>query len=205
MNGLVANDYLSLIATLCLSVFTYVTLSSVERFSTVDAQLLHDWSFEAGNMHWIASDDRAVSYANNTVTISSNVAKSWTVKQSLNVSAPAFLLFSIDASAEKIEPADFSWAGALASLMMFDKKQERVDSKGLFHLRAPREVLSYEQVIYVPERVKRVEVVMGLYRSEGRVMFSSPVLALVVENNSYKMLRAFTVICWVLLLSLIHI
>ena len=69
MNGLVVRDYLSLIATLIVAIVTYVMLSSVERFITVDRQLLQDSLFEDGNMHWIASDDRAVSYENNVVTI----------------------------------------------------------------------------------------------------------------------------------------
>ena len=118
MNGLVVSDYLSLTATLCLAVFTYVTLSSVDRFYAVDQQLLHGSSFEDGDMHWIANDDSAVSYANNAVTISSNIEKSRTVKQSLIVSAPAFLRFSIDASAERLEPSGLTWAGALAALIL---------------------------------------------------------------------------------------
>lgn len=197
LNGLVVRDYLSLIATLIVAIVTYVMLSSVERFITVDRQLLQDSLFEDGNMHWIASDDRAVSYENNVVTIFSNEAKSWTVKQSLVVSAPAFVRFSIDASAEKIEPSNLSWSGALAALFMFDENKERFDSNGLFQLKAPREVRSYEQVIYLPESAKRIEVVMGLYRSEGKVMFRSPALALVAEKNSYKLLRAFALVCWI--------
>jgi len=172
--------------------------SNAERFSTINPQLLQDSSF-VEKEYWTTNDDSAVSYKNDTVTINSSVANSRHIKQSLTVNAPAYLKFSMEAGAKGLIPSDLKWAGAQATVIMYDDQEERIASGKLFQFKTSTAIRGYSRFIYAPEGVKRIDAVVGVYRSDGELIFHSPVLALLAEKNSYKALWVITVICWVLL------
>ena len=129
----------------------------------------------------------------------STVANSRLIKQSLTADAPAYLKFSMEAGADGLMPSDLNWAGAQATLIMYDDREERIGSGKLFQFKTSTAIRSYSQTMYVPENVKRIDTVIGVYRSDGELTFHSPVLALLAEKNSYKRLWGVTVISWVLL------
>ncbi len=194
----ITGDYILLGIALSLAVFTVVALAGVDRFHVLESQVLQDPSFSLDDIHWRKSNDLTISAKNSVLTITSDQGSSRTVKQWLALDTPTYVSVSIEASTKALKPSDLWWAGAQASLIMYDSDGDRVGVKPIFRLTSPAATAIYERELYVPTSVSRIAFVVGLYRSDGTISVLNPVIGLLTEKKLYNTVRIFVVVCWLI-------
>ena len=193
-----AVEYLLLSAIFCVACITYYSQSVIDRFDIVEQQLLQNPAFDNGGEHWRSNDADVLEYRNGNIVLTSNTSNTVALKQTIEFDTPSYIRSSIEASADNLLPTNLDWAGAGATISLQGVEGNRISSERLFRLKEQDAMSLYELDMYVPESIASVEIIIGLFRSEGILSFRNTTVSLLAESRVYKLVRVVLVLCWFL-------
>lgn len=185
-----------LLALLLLSYATVSLLSGLNRFYSVNEQLIDDGSFILGAKHWADYGTGEVAYTGAYAALQSGVGRTHTLSQSVAVDSPAYLRLTFQASNKGFHHVDSS--KTIATVVFRDAHGVRVGDR---QVNIP--VTSGTQTVRLgsiksPGNVKSVDVKFTIRNTSGTLIVGNPVLSMVGELPLYQYSKTAVVAFWVL-------
>jgi hypothetical protein len=177
-----------------------LSITTIERFSIVNEQILQDPTFSHGLVFWSANGVFSGHFngsqhvvLDNTRIEDNGVIQRVPIKQSPN-QLYAKLSFEAEATNIKIGVEDF--AGASSTIIFFTKNGLWHSQYSVVHLLKSSPLRTYSRTLRVPADVVEIGVTFRLLNASGQLLAANPRLGVLIENDLYSYTRLFLSGLW---------
>lgn len=174
-------------------------MESIDRFDTIDEQLLRNSSFSQSGKFWEQYGKSIANFTQSEAIIENFDIYDSGIIQRIPYKAltPAYLAISVKGRSENVALGEKPYAGGSSTVILFGEDGEWLKQHTTVHLSGTESMKEYSQILFVGENVKEVGVTIRLLDASGRFSVKEPRLSLLQEQQQYTNVKIGIVTVWI--------
>lgn len=194
------NKWAVLVFVAVFACLTYLVLSNIQRFETVDILIEANSPFINWQDRWVVKGKSVIRVSESNLEIVNSGKESAQLVQYRELDGAGFLRLTGELGARNISLDHHSWAGGALAITYFDENGVRVRQKAAVRLLSDSPMEKYEYVERIDEEVKKIGVSIRLLRASGSLSVRSVTLTRLNEVATYKAVKVVLASAWLILL-----